>query len=188
MRKIPLFLVAIYVKPYVRKYLTDNFRVYSTQHPCLVDLRAEPSLYRKFLDGLYKPDRGKVEAKPTCRQRTDKVEVKVSFDVWQRYGWQLTEGAERQLNIMLEARCKTMMLTYVSMLYGLYGNLARSIEEFYDDTWSVESIRKTWQRERFLPKITFFDDIKQQFSHFILDKLSMNGTISKLGYQNYENN
>lgn len=193
MIKTPLFLVQFYVKPYVWKYLNDNFGIYSLQHPHLVDLRPDPSLYRRLIEGLYQSS-GKVMATPTCMQRTEMVEVKVSFDTWQRYGWTLTEEADRQLNIMLEQRCKIMMLTYVSMLYGLYGNLARSIQEFYerfgynDDIWSVEAIRKTWQREKILPKVSFLNEIKQQFSSFFLEKMSKDGTITKQGLNAYENN
>ncbi len=193
MKNKDVFLVNMYVKPYVCKYLRDNFHVANGKFPHIIDLRSDSLLYRDFLNGLQKTDLPVTQALPT-QLRPCLVSIRITYDIFQRHGWELAPEAAQNINIMLEQRCKNILLTYISTLYCVTGNLARCIQIFYEkfgyneDIWPVDSIRKIWQRDRNVPKETFYTDIIQKISDFILAKMSGNGTLTKQASRNYENN
>ncbi len=171
------FLIYIHVKPYVRKYLTTHFPTSRHNSVTVVDLRADKQLHKLFIEGLDKSPASRITLQHST-YRTCRIAVSVSFDTFQRHGTHLTPQAESKINVTLENRCKNQMLACLSVINMLTGNLARSIQVFYErtgyneDTWPSDSIRKIWQRETTIPKNSFFNEIIDKFSTFIMEKLS----------------
>lgn len=177
MKDSDIYFVKHYVKPYVRKYLTGMFGCRRFRYDDLVDVSTDPLLWRELTSGLVKTDGPECSALPTS-QRTCLVFLRITPDVFRRLGWDLTPSSACRLNMLLEQRCKTLLLTYLSAIYCVTGNLSRSIQMFYDrfgydeEVWPVDSIRKIWYRERFVPKETFFDEITSKISDFIVHRMS----------------
>lgn len=189
MKRDDVFVVWLHTAPYVRKYLTENFGCRRDGYDDLVDLRSDPYLHSMFVAGLERHserfDR-RLELSGNHR-RNCKVGVLITHDRFNRCGWALSLTEERRLNQLLESRCKTMLLGYLSTMYMVYGNLHLCISKFYetfgydDDTWPEDSIRKIWLREKKIPKTNMLDDFTAKISAFFLEKLSQCGTISHRG-------
>ena len=197
MKKNELFVMWVNVTPYVRQYLKDNFSVSNPTYPDLVDIRKDSQLNALFTPRLEKRsvrrDRD-LDKHARNKRRCCRMPFLISRDQFFRYGWAFTLTDERAFNLALETRCKTLLLTYLSSIYMIYGNLATCIQKFYrkfnfnDDIWPTDSIRKLWFRERNLPKITIIGEFEAKITDFVLGKLSENGTINKKGLENYESN
>lgn len=188
-------MVWINVTPYVRQYLLDNFGVGDEEYPDLVDIRKDKQLGPLFTTRLEKKSfrfDKRIESGANQR-RSCRVPLLISHDQFIRHGWSLTLTDEAQLSGALELRCKTIMLTYISAVYYVYGNLAQCIADFYrrfhfdEFIWPTDSIRKIWQRESRLPKKQIKTDFLQEIQHFSLVQLSKNGTIAQKGLNTYEN-
>lgn len=191
-----IFVVWVHVAPYVRQYLLQNFRVKCTQYADLVDIRRDPQLNLLFTSRLQKPAfrREKALDAAGCNSRRPcRIPLLISREQFTRYGWALSMTDEATLCRVLEVRCRTILLTYLSSLYYIYGNLARCIEIFYrrfhfdDDTWPTDSIRKIWLREHHTSKKTLKNDFLQKIDEIVLANLSKNGTITSQGLTIYEN-
>lgn len=197
MKKKEVFVVWVNVTPYVRQYLKDNYGVANSTYPDLVDIRKDSQLNALFTPRLEKRSvRRERDLEQNARnsRRSCRVPFLISRDQFFRYGWAFTLTDERAFNLALEIRCKTILLTYLSSLYMLYGNLATCIQKFYqkfnfnDDIWPTDSIRKLWFRERNLPKITLIGEFEAKITDFVMGKLSDNGTIMEKGLNEYESN
>lgn len=188
------FVVWVSVTPYVRRYLLDNYHVQDSHYADLVDIRRDPALSVLFTPRLvkhsYRRERqlsGQANSRRSCR-----VPLLISHEQFTRHGWALSLTDEASLCRALELRCKTILLTYISSLYYVYGNLAQCIELFYrrfhydDDIWPVDSIRKIWMRDRRTAKKSLKNDFSAKIDEIVLANLSKNGTISHQGIKTYE--
>ena len=188
------FVVWIHVKPYVKKYLLNNFRVWDDKWKDLVNFSGDREL-RTFICGRLakphhrydnrneKPVRGKV-----------RIAIEISKEQFYRYGWALTPSDEHELSRALEIRCETICKTFLAATYMYIGNLNECIRRFYqtfnmtEEDWSLDAIRKMWQRDRNLPKMNVNSLNFVNNTKFVLVQLSHNGTISETGRNNYEKN
>lgn len=74
------------------------------------------------------------------------------------------------------------------------GNLNECIRLFYktfnmtEEDWSIDAIRKMWQRDKLLPKMNVNSLNFVKSTQFILAQMSNNGTITEKGRKNYEKN
>ena len=197
MKKKEIYYVWVSVTPYVRQYLLDNYGVEKTDIPDLVDIRKDSLLNALFTPKLVKKSfrREKdLEENARNQRRNCRMRFLISHDIFVRHGWAISLTDEGALNKALEIRCKTILLTYLSSLYAMSGNLSYCITRFYrkfnmnDEIWPVDSIRKLWLRDKKIPKNNVFYEFEQKISTFILEKLSENGTISAKALETYENN
>lgn len=192
-KKKDRYVVWIYVKPYVRKYLLQNFRVFDSRWKELVNLSSDRELSTYVDISLKKPSHrydNRVEGKmKRCR-----IALEISKDSFYRYGWALSPTDENRLNKLLEYRCQVIAKTFLSTQYMWTGNLADAIRLMYrtygwtSEDWDEDTIRKMWFRDKNLPKISVCDEIFKKKTRFLLEQMSNLGTITLQGKKEYENN
>lgn len=193
-KKKERFVVWIHVKPHVKKYLLNNFRVWDEDWPELVSLAADRELSIFVSSRLSKPchrydQRLGAEVKGRVR-----VALEITKAQFYRHGWALSPTDERDLCRALEIRCETLCKTFLTATFMYVGNLTECIRLFYktfsmsEEDWKVDTIRKMWLRDRSLPKecLNQLNFVKN--TQFILVQLSNNGTITEKGRKTYEKN
>ena len=188
------YVVWIHVKPYVKKYLLNNFRVWDKQWSELVNLSGDREL-NTFISGrLAKPQHRydkRIDAQVAGKVR---IAFEISATQFYRYGWALSLTDEHELCRALEIRCETLCKTFLSSTYMYIGNLNECIRLFYktfnmtEEDWSIDAIRKMWQRDKLLPKININSLNFVKSTQFILAQMSNNGTITEKVKKNYEKN
>ena len=188
------FVVWIHVKPYVKKYLLNNFRVWDEAWPELVCLDRDRELGTFISGRLQKPG----HRYDNRLEQQVRGKVRIAFEItkaqFYRYGWALSPTDERALNRALEIRCETLCKTFLSATYMYIGNLTECIRRFYqtfnmtEEDWPIDTIRKMWQRDKHLPKMTCNSLNFVKNTRFVLVQLSNHGTITEIGMKNYEKN
>lgn len=194
-RKKERFVIWVQVKPYVKKYLLQNYRVIDPDWPELVNVSRDNELRIFVTSRLEKPcHRRDKQTEASNSKRTALLAVEISEDNFYRNGWSLSPSDEFAFDKAVSIRCETMLMVLLSGFYMFTGNLMESIRRFYtvtgftDDDWPTDSIRKKWQRDSTVLKITLNDDIIQKNTSFLLGRLSKNGTISQAAKEEYEKN
>ncbi len=195
-KKRDTYVVWVNVAPYVRQYLLLNFHVSDSQYSDLVDIRHDAQLNALFTSKLAKPSyrrERELAASSANSRRSKRIPFLISREQFTRFGWALTLTDEATLNKVLEIRCKTILMTSLTSLYYVYGNLAQCIELFYrrfhfdDETWPTDTIRKIWLRKHNGVKKSIKNDLSARIDEIVLANLSKNGTISQKGLKVYEN-
>lgn len=194
-KKKERFVIWVQVKPYVKKYLLQNYRVEDTDWPELVNVSRDKELKVFVTSRLEKPcHRRDKQNESANSKRTALLAVEITEDRFYRNGWSLSPSDECAFDKAVSIRCETMLMVLLSGFYMFTGNLMESIRRFYaitgftDDDWPIDSIRKKWQRDATVLKITLNDEIIQKNTSLLLDKLSKNGTISQSAKEEYEKN
>ena len=196
MKKKDRYVVAIHVPPFVKNYLLTNFGVVDPDWISLVNLSSDKYLCNLFRGMLIRKDfqfDKRIESQKSGF-RTEVVIIEISRADFYRYGWALSGTDEVRFSIVLESRCKTMLLTYLASAYMVNQNLAECIRKFYqlfgydEDTWPVDSIRKIWIRDKSIDKTKLKAGLQQKINEIIILQLSQNGTIAEQGKLAYENN
>lgn len=194
-KKKQRFVIYVRVKPYVKRYLLQNYRVWDEDWPELVNVSSDNEL-RNFIDTrLQKPShRFDKRTDNKMYRRTEQLAVEISEDKFYRYGWTLSPTDESAFNEAVAIRCNTILLVLLNCIYCYTGNLNeairkfRRITEFSEDDWSTDSIRKIWNRAKRMPKITIKNELINKNMTFFLEQLSKNGTIAQTTLEQYENN
>lgn len=176
-----VYCIPIRCKKYVQRYLMRNFGHPVKGHPYLVDVRSDDDL-REFLNRAIKNpenNRNKWLQSFEGKKRDCIIELLISADTFNRYGWELSITDEVHLNSILEARCKKLLLDFLKLQYALHEDLHDAIEEFYREfgfserTWPSGSIAKIWTRSRSkLDIFSFKHEFNQLFTKIFMDKLS----------------
>lgn len=196
MKKKDRYVVAIHVPPFVKNYLLTNFGVVDPEWISLVNLSSDKYLCNLFRGMLIRKDfqfDRRIESQKGSF-RSELVNVEITRADFYRYGWALSRTDEVRFSIVLESRCKTILLTYLSSAYMVNQNLAECIRKFYqlfgydEDTWPVDSIRKIWIRDKSIDKTKLKAGLQQKINEIIILQLSQNGTIAEQGKLAYENN
>ena len=193
-KKTGRYVIWISTRPYIEKYLLHNFRVVDSNWTNLVNLSEDRELSAFISTRLSKPEHRYDKKEKMKRDHNSRVAIEISKDSFYRYGWALSPSDEIDLNRALDIRCKTICMTFLAATYQYIGNLNECIRRFYqtfsitEDDWSSETIRKMWQREKRIGKICVNDLNFVKNTQFILENLSLNGTISENGKKAYENN
>lgn len=181
MNKPDLYIIRIRCKKYVQRYLIMNYGCAINGHPYLVDIRKDKEL-NEFVHRATKTpcvSRNKWLEQFEGKKRNSEIEIRVSADIFNRHGWELTLTDETKLNSILERRCKDTLISFLSMQYVLHEDLPSAIQEFYyrcgwnERTWPSGSIEKIWQRTK--PKLALYDlqtEINDFFSKIFMNKLS----------------
>ena len=196
MKKKDRYVVAVHVPPFVKNYLLTNFGVVDPDWISLVNLSSDKYLCNLFRGMLIRKDYQfdkRIESQKSGF-RTEVVNIEISRADFYRYGWALSRTDEVRFSIVLESRCKTILLTYLASAYMVNQNLAECIRKFYqlfgydEDTWPVDSIRKIWIRDKSIDKTKLKAGLQQKINEIIILQLSQNGTIAEQGKLAYENN
>ena len=193
-KKKDRFVVWIWVAPYVKHYLMTNFKVDDSDWEDLVNISSDKGLDLFFRHRLIKPTHRydkRYDQRGDCKFRTCKVALEISKSDFYQYGWSLSPTDEANLAYMLEVRCRTILMTYLTAAYLVTPILSECIRKFYEvvkyneDLWPSDSIRRIWHRSD-VDKHSLKLDISDKISKIVVDNLYKNGTISQIGKNNYE--
>ncbi len=193
-KKKDRFVVWIWVAPFVKHYLLTNFKVDDPDWEDLVDISSDRSLDAFFRRRLVKPTHRydlRLDKRGDCKYRTVKVALEISKSDFYQYGWSLSPTDEANLAYVLEVRCRTILMTYLSAAYLVTPMLSECIRKFYDvfgyneDLWPSDSIRRIWHRSN-VDKTSLKLDISEKISKIVIENLFKSGTISQNGKMTYE--
>ncbi|MGL4852551.1 MAG: hypothetical protein ACRC3Z_07910 [Phocaeicola sp.] len=135
----------------------------------------------------------RLEACGSYKFRSEKVALEITKSDFNEHGWSLSLTDASALSKALEIRCRTILLTYLSAAYMVTPCLSTCIQKFYqlyhfdEDTWPSDSIRRIWNRDKSINKVSLVEDMDHKINKIILVQLFRNGTISQQGLTHYEN-
>lgn len=195
MKKKDRFVCWIWVAPFVKQYLLTNFKVDDPDWPELVTISEDKTLDALFRSRLVKQTHryDKRVQSGNYKYRNCKIALEISKSDFYQYGWSLSPTDEMMLSNILEIRCRTMLLTYLSVAYMVTPVLSECIRQFYakfkydEFTWSPDSIRRIWNRDKTIDKSILKTNINEKINEIITVQLFKNGTISQQGKEAYEN-
>ena len=194
MKKKDRFVCWIWVAPFVKQYLLTNFRVEDPDWPELVNLSGDKTLHVLFRTRLVKQShRYDKRTSGNYKYRTCRIPIEISKSDFYNYGWALSPTDEAMFSTVLETRCRTMLMTFLSVAYMVTPVLSVCIQQFYDKfgydefTWPKDSIRRIWNRDE-SDKHNLKSEMDKKIQEIVLVQLFRNGTISQQGLQQYENN
>lgn len=197
MKKKDRFVCWIWVAPFVKQYLLTNFRVYDLEWPELVNISQDKSLDVLFRYRLVKPSNRydkRISQNGNYKYRNCKIALEITKSDFYHYGWSLSPTDEATLANAMEVRCRTILLTYLSVAYMVKPNLSVCIQQFYDtfhfdeSTWPSDSIRRIWNRDTTIDKNALKSELEEKINKIVVVQLFKNGTISQSGKEIYENN
>ena len=187
------FVCWIPCKPYVKRFLVNNFNAPDDSWSEILDLSSDNELHADFVGRLSRHD-GRYDTKYRDLYRyTELVPVEIKQDEFYRYGWSLSNTDAVNFGLKVERRIKLMLFLYLDTQVAFGIPLSTAIRNFqqtfsYDeDCWPYDSIRREYNRHGYkksMGKINVFDFINK----IIMEKLSAFGTISQTGKKTYENN
>jgi len=167
------FFVTIPVKPYVKRYLENNYGspVNFEEHP----------LEKTFFRNIFKNPRTRWDNKypEELKKHKEFVEVLISKDDFMRHGFKLTKTRVIEFNRRFELEIKKKVRGYVQLKKG-FSSLKESILDFQklynidDDSWDYESIKKDITRHAVKPEIDFRELLNNLF-----DELHLKSSIPK---------
>jgi hypothetical protein len=188
MKPSPKFFVTIPVKPYVKRYLENNYGspVNFDEHPDekshFINYLKNPNHHR---DNMYCEE---------LKHHTEMVEVLISKDDFMRHGFELSKTDIIAFGKRHEGAIKMAAKMYVQFKRG-FSTLKECIEDFqklfdiHDDHWDAESIKKEIARNGIKPDINFKDEINRSFNEFFLKNTMQEEKKRKLmtrkGYLHY---
>lgn len=176
-----LYCITIRTKRYVQRYLMYNFGCPVKGHPYLVDVRSDDDLKEFLFRAIKNPEnnRNKLYQNFEGKKRDCIIELRISADTFNRYGWELSITDEVHFNSILEARCKKQLLDFLKLQWVLNEDLHSAIGEFYREygyserSWPSSSIAKIWTRSRSkLDLQSFKTEFSQLFTKIFMGKLS----------------
>ncbi|MCT4586648.1 MAG: hypothetical protein N4A71_02385 [Carboxylicivirga sp.] len=161
-----LFTVTIPVKPYIKQYLINNLG-----HP--VDIARSDQFASTFFNLL---------SKENCiHQKTAGkvlVIIKVSKDVFHRYGFNLTNARLKEFHSELERCIKFEMRNFIGLKTILGYSVAEAIRQFQEkknypeDIWSYEAIKKDIDRNTTIKRCNDVDDFLELMDREIKQRIS----------------
>lgn len=196
MKKKDRFVCWIWVAPFVKQYLLSNYKVDDADWPELVNISADKTLDVLFRTRLVKQTHRydkRIAERGNYKYRNCKVALEISKSDFYHYGWALSPTDEAVLSNALEIRCRTMLLTYLSVAYMVTPVLSVCIRQFYEKfhfdefTWPPDSIRRIWNRDKSIDKSALNTNLSDKINEIIIVQLFKNGTISQQGKRTYEN-
>lgn len=196
MKKKDRFVCWIWVAPFVKQYLLMNYKVDDPDWPELVNISEDKALNVLFRSRLVKQTHRydkRISESGNYRYRNCKIALEISKSDFYHFGWSLSPTDEAMLSNVLEMRCRTLLLTFLSAAYMVTPVLSVCIRQFYEKfhfdefTWPPDSIRRIWNRDRSIDKSALKTDMSEKINEIIIVQLFKNGTISQQGKKLYEN-
>ena len=171
-----IYSIHIRCKRYVQRYLMRHFGTPLQGHPHLVDIRKDSELAKFVKKAIEQPNVrfDKYYSQFENKKRNCEIEVRISADQFERYGWALSASDEVSLNLIIEKRCKTSLINFLSAQFLIGETLDSSIDEFYhesgfsDRTWPKSSIEKIWSRYKAKNDVL---TLKDEFQRFFREKV-----------------
>lgn len=192
-QKIERWVVWIQCKGYTKKYLLSNFNSADDDWPEIVNLASDKVLHRSFINHLTRSNHQR-DKRISNKRYPVTVPIEINKNIFNRYGWELTDTEQVEFNAEVEQRVKLILHTYVSMM-SITGmsikecirrfRLATGINEF---DWDEDSIRKEISRHCKVNGKEEFEQICKNITKKVCAILSENGLITKQGEDEYENN
>lgn len=169
------FTCRIPVKPYIRSYLENN-----CGSPA--NLSELPEIQDFFLSLLRFP-RFHRDKQSKCNY-ADFVDIIISEDVFNRFGWHSSRTDTVRFNQRCEAFIKFNSRQFIMANNALGVPVSECIRQFQhlynfsEDSFSYETIKKDFDRHGTKARIKFIRDFKTELNKILLDNLSTLGTIS----------
>ncbi len=170
------FTLQIQVKPYVKKFIENNygapadFTNFPAESAHLFKLLRKPSYRRNSI------------ITESMNTYSEILEILISEDTFYRYGWELTKTNTIVFGKHYENQLKFFMRTYIAIYTGLGLPLFLSIHKFQqafdlpEDYWKYDSIKKDFYRNKFKHDINFNNQLLNSIENIILGNLSDLGT------------
>ena len=144
--------------------------------------RVPKHVFRRYCSGFENP-----------RYRyTTRVAIEITYDTFQRYGWELTPTETLRWNTKMESEVKQVLHTYNAMLSVTGLSIADRIKRFRNATgiteldWDTDSIRKELQRNSKISGNDDFEQIVKKIEQKCWAILSKSGHITEQGKELYE--
>ena len=184
------FAVWVPCKGYVKRWLLANFNRPDEYWQELVNL----SPNREFADDFKKRlTRAEARRDSSVKGRyTTRVAIEITYDTFQRYGWELTHTETLRWNTKMESEVKQVLHTYNAMLSVTGLSIADRIKRFRNATgiteldWDTDSIRKELQRNSKISGNDDFEQIVKKIEQKCWVILSKSGHITEQGKELYE--
>lgn len=180
------FVVAIPVKPYVKRFIEVNYGLPA-------DFSHDQDLSRLVNRCLKKPDtRYEKKYDQGICTYTETLEILISQDQFYRYGWEFSKTDVVAFGQEVESSAKTLMRSMVGVYHAIGLPINVSIEKFQtrfgfdEDVWNYQTIKKDFYRNGTKNPISFDDEIFKKIEQICLVNLYNQGTISKKGIKEYE--
>lgn len=140
------FTIGLYLKPYVHKYLVNNYgdpvNLYGQNGDDL----------KSFLIGILKKPSTRYEKRTQLTFQSHETRFIISKSDFYRYGWEVTKTDMIKFNNKVEALVKFYSRCYIAFDKSMGIPISRSIRNFQnefgftEDLWSYESIKKDFDR------------------------------------------
>ena len=176
MRQKQGFTVKFLCKPYVARYLEQNFGTPA-------DISSDKQLLRIVRDRLKKPCFHYDSKYPTFGAHTEEVTLLLGMDDMTRYGTFLSKTDMIQIGQVIETRVKAFCRTWLSVNRGMGFALSKLIEDFQErfdypeEVWPKSSIMKDYQRNSDPVKFDF-ESIAARVDDLILCSLHKQGALT----------
>ena len=174
-----IFFVTIPVKLYVKRFLENNYG-------CPVDFRKFPKEHGMFKRMLKKPCNHYDKMYPSeSIKKTDFVEVVISGDDFNRFGWEISRTDVVAFGKYFENHAKWVMRTVISSYVGFGAPVDRSILLFQkrfcmeEEYWPFDSIKKDFYRLRTSIDIDMNEHIFKHIESVIKKNMKNAGIIKE---------
>lgn len=175
-----IYAIKINCKKYVQRYLIMKYSAHISSRPVLVDISKDDELKTFLTRAVKTPSHRRDSMSGQNSSRNSKIEILISEDMFNRYGHELTSTDEVRLNSILESRCKSEMLMFLSLQYAIHQSLETAINSFYrnygynENNWPSGTIRKIWSRKMKSEKISLKEELNQSLTKIFMGIMSQN--------------
>lgn len=173
-----IYSIQIHCKKYVQRYLIIHFSARIAGRPVLVDISKDEEIKSFLYRAIKQPSNRRKASIKENSKRNSIIELKVSEDFFNRYGHELTTTDELRLNSIVEGRCKSELLMFLSLQYAIHQSIESSINAFYkmygfnENNWPSMSIRKIWDRKMKSEKISIREELNKSITKIFMGMLS----------------
>lgn len=172
-------------KPYVKRFLLENYNVPDDKWPELINLSSNKILQNNFRYHLHRSSERFSSRYDLLIKYPELIAIEISKDDFYRYGWSLTNPEAVAFCISVERRIKQMLCTYIDIHHSFGIPISVSIRKFQnqfgfdEDCWSYDSIRREYNRNG--SKETVDLNIFEKIDKIFMVKLSSFVTTSHNG-------
>lgn len=173
------------VTPYVYHYLLSNFRIKIKEYPDTVNLAPDPVLRRVITSMIKAPSNRYDKRQLGYRYTNRNCTVAIVLPDATQSGWLLSATDASDLALLLERRCHAMMISYINMRLIFCSTLKECILNFQkqfgftEDTWSYDTIRRIWNRDKSFDRYRFRSFIEKEINKIYLVQMKRTGLLYK---------
>lgn len=166
------FTIGLYLKPYVHKYLVNNFG----DPVNLYDQKGDD--LKNLLIGMLKKPSARYEKRITLNFQTQEARLIISKSDFYRYGWEVTKTDMIKFNNKVESLVKFYSRCYIAFDKSLGIPISKSIKSFQkefgfsEDIWTYDSIKKDFDRHGSYIKFDKLSVFKDNLRNIFLEQLS----------------